>query len=87
MRVISVSVGLPREVVWHGQPVLTSIFKTPVDVDFARQPSISTATSNLTYRFTGASTRRSTPTRQSIMSSGAGSCPRWNCRGEFSART
>jgi MOSC domain-containing protein YiiM len=31
MRVLSVSVGLPREVVWHGQTVLTSIFKTPVD--------------------------------------------------------
>ena len=31
MRVISVSVGLPREVVWHGQKVLTSIFKTPVE--------------------------------------------------------
>ena len=31
MKVVSVSVGLPREVVWHGQRVLTSIFKTPVD--------------------------------------------------------
>ena len=31
MRVESVSVGLPREVVWHGQTVLTSIFKTPVE--------------------------------------------------------
>jgi MOSC domain-containing protein YiiM len=31
MRVVSVSVGLPREVVWHGQTVLTSIFKTPVE--------------------------------------------------------
>jgi MOSC domain-containing protein YiiM len=31
MRVASVSVGLPREVAWRGQTVLTSIFKTPVD--------------------------------------------------------
>jgi MOSC domain-containing protein YiiM len=31
MRVVSVSVGLPREVDWHGQKVLTSIFKTPVN--------------------------------------------------------
>jgi MOSC domain-containing protein YiiM len=31
MRVVSLSVGLPREVEWHGQTVLTSIFKTPVD--------------------------------------------------------
>jgi MOSC domain-containing protein YiiM len=31
MRVVSLCVGLPREVDWHGRPVLTSIFKTPVD--------------------------------------------------------
>ena len=31
MNVVSVSVGLPREVVWRGHSVLTSIFKTPVD--------------------------------------------------------
>jgi MOSC domain-containing protein YiiM len=31
MRVVSLSVGLPREVEWHGQMVLTSIFKKPVD--------------------------------------------------------
>ena len=31
MRVVSLNVGLPREVEWHGRTVLTSIFKTPVD--------------------------------------------------------
>ena len=31
MKVLSLSVGLPREVKWRGQTVLTSIFKTPVD--------------------------------------------------------
>ena len=30
MKVLSVSVGRPREVAWRGQPVQTSIFKTPV---------------------------------------------------------
>lgn len=30
MHVISVNVGQPREVDWHGRPVLTSIWKTPV---------------------------------------------------------
>src|SRR5215204_3988694 len=30
MRVISVNVGLPREVEWHGRRVLTSIWKSPV---------------------------------------------------------
>ncbi len=30
MKIISLSVGLPREVTWHGQPVTTGIFKEPV---------------------------------------------------------
>jgi MOSC domain-containing protein YiiM len=30
MKVISINVGLPREVQWHGKTVLTSIFKAPV---------------------------------------------------------
>ncbi|MBV8050757.1 MAG: MOSC domain-containing protein [Acidobacteriaceae bacterium] len=31
MRVVSVNVGLPREAIWKGKPVQTSIFKEPVD--------------------------------------------------------
>lgn len=31
MRVISVNVGRPRTVLWHGEPVLTSIWKAPVN--------------------------------------------------------
>lgn len=31
MRVVSLSVGLPRAIQWHGQTVTTSIFKTPID--------------------------------------------------------
>lgn len=30
MKVVSVNVGLPREVIWRGESVLTSIFKEPV---------------------------------------------------------
>jgi MOSC domain-containing protein YiiM len=30
MQLISVNVGLPREVLWHGRPVVTGIFKEPV---------------------------------------------------------
>src|SRR5262249_13952029 len=30
MKVVSVSVGLPREIQWKGKPIRTSIFKTPV---------------------------------------------------------
>ena len=31
MRLVSVNVGLPREVEWHGQRVRTSIWKSPVE--------------------------------------------------------
>jgi len=31
VKILSVNCGLPREVVWHGQRVLTSIFKEPVE--------------------------------------------------------
>ena len=30
MTVLSVNVGLPREVLWHGRPVMTGIYKEPV---------------------------------------------------------
>lgn len=30
-KIISLNVGLPREVTWHGQPVTTGIFKEPVE--------------------------------------------------------
>jgi MOSC domain-containing protein YiiM len=31
MKLVSVNCGLPREVVWHGTPVTTSIYKEPVN--------------------------------------------------------
>lgn len=31
MKIVSLNVGRPRIVLWHGQPVLTGIFKEPVD--------------------------------------------------------
>jgi len=31
MKILSVNCGLPREVLWHGNSVTTSIFKSPVD--------------------------------------------------------
>ncbi len=31
MKIVSVNVGLPREVLWHGRPVTTGIFKQPVE--------------------------------------------------------
>ena len=30
MKLASLNLGLPREVVWHGHPVITGIFKQPV---------------------------------------------------------
>jgi MOSC domain-containing protein YiiM len=37
MKLISVNVGLPREVMWHGRSVTTGIFKEPVDGRVAMQ--------------------------------------------------
>jgi len=31
MQLISLNIGLPREVLWHGRPVVTGIFKQPVE--------------------------------------------------------
>ena len=31
MRVLSVNVGLPREVVWRGKPITTAIYEEPVE--------------------------------------------------------
>jgi MOSC domain-containing protein YiiM len=31
MRIVSLNVGLPREVAWHGKPVSTGIWKRPVE--------------------------------------------------------
>lgn len=35
MKLVSLNVGLPREVMWHGRSVLTGIFKQPVKGRFA----------------------------------------------------
>lgn len=35
MRIESVNVGMPREVLWHGRPVTTGIFKTAVEGSIA----------------------------------------------------
>ncbi len=31
MKVVSVNVGLPREVIWKGRSITTGIFKEPVE--------------------------------------------------------
>ena len=35
MQLISVNIGLPRAVIWHGRPVVTGIFKHPVEARVA----------------------------------------------------
>ena len=39
MHVVSVNVGMPREVEWKGRKVLTGIFKSPVAARAAGAPS------------------------------------------------
>ena len=31
MKIVSLNIGLPRDVVWHGRTVSTGIFKTAVE--------------------------------------------------------
>ena len=31
MKIVSLNVGMPRELLWHGRPVVTGIFKEPVE--------------------------------------------------------
>jgi hypothetical protein len=38
VRLISVNVGLPREVTWKGKPVTTAIFKEPVQGPILTMP-------------------------------------------------
>ncbi|HEU4325647.1 MAG TPA: MOSC domain-containing protein [Roseiflexaceae bacterium] len=38
MRLISLNVGLPQEVVWRGKPVVTGIFKAPVSGPLRLEP-------------------------------------------------
>ena len=73
MRVLSVNVGLPREVVWRGKPVTTGIFKEPVAGRVPLARSTSTAIARPTCASTAARTRRSTPIRRSSTSSGRAS--------------
>jgi MOSC domain-containing protein YiiM len=71
VKLLSVNVGMPREVDWHGRLVLTSIFKSPVlgPVRVATLNLVGDEQSDLTMH--GGSIRQSMPTHLSITRSGA----------------
>ena len=48
MKVLSVNVGTPKQYDWMGQPVTTSIFKSPVEGEVRVRPWISPATTSPT---------------------------------------
>ena len=70
MRVLSVNVGLPREVIWRGKSVTTGIYKEPVEGECRSARSTSTAIGRPTYASTAVWTKRSTPTHPSSTNSG-----------------
>ena len=60
IKIVSLNVGLPREVIWHGIKVMTGIFKQPVQGRVAlRKLSLAGATGRLISRFTAEHTRPS----------------------------
>ena len=85
MKLISVNVGLPREIKASGKTVRTSIWKNPV------QGRVRVSTLNLDgdqqsdLTVTEESTKRSIFTRSSIILIGAQSYPRPSCPWESSA--
>ena len=87
MKVVSLSVGLPREVEWDGHTVLTSIFKEPVD----RRLRVSTLNfegdqqSDLTVHGGLAKAVYAYPAEH--YESGAASSLEWSSPGPSSART
>ncbi len=48
MKIVSLNVGLPRDVLWHGHTVTTGIYKYPVEARSRCGDSIWTATARQT---------------------------------------
>jgi MOSC domain-containing protein YiiM len=87
MKLVSVNVGLPREVTWKGKQVSTAIFKEPVqgrvllrtlNLEGDRQADLSVH---------GGADKRSTSIQLSIMTTGGASCQVEISPGAASAKT
>ena len=87
MKIVSVNVGMPREVVWKGMTVWTGIFKEPEDgpVMISELNLAGDRQANLTVH--GGHRRRSTHIPPSTTSIGEMSCRRRRSRGACSVRT
>ena len=71
MHIISVNVGMPRDVLWKGRTVRTAIFKDPdPDAVPSAPDSTSTAMPRPTSPFTAGQTRPSTHTPPSTTMAG-----------------
>jgi MOSC domain-containing protein YiiM len=92
MKVVSINVGLPREVEWRGKIVRTSIFKGPVAgrVRVERLNVEGDRQSDLTVHGGADKAVYAYPAehyRQSTIRSGVRNYPAWIFRGVHSART
>jgi MOSC domain-containing protein YiiM len=83
MKIISVNVGLPREVVWKGMTVQTGIFQYPVDkpVTISKLNLAGDQQVDLTVH------GRESRTLPSTTSTGGGTYERYRSRGASSVRT
>jgi MOSC domain-containing protein YiiM len=87
VQVISVNVGLPREVIWKGVTVQTGIFKDPVDrsVKIKKLNLAGDQQADLTVH--GGAEKAVTRIRPSTTSTGGRSCRTCRSRGASSVRT
>jgi MOSC domain-containing protein YiiM len=83
MKLVSINVGLPREVQWHGKTVLTSISKAPVAGPIAVRRMNVEGDRQSDLEVHGEPTRPPTSTRRSTTHSGAPSFPAWTFPGRF----
>ena len=75
LKLLSINVGMPREVDWHGRLVRTSIFKSPV-LGAVRVATLNLeAMSSQISPCTAGSIRQSMPTHLSTTHSGASKFP------------
>ena len=87
MKIVSVNVGLPREVVWKGTSVQTAIFKEPLAGVIVIGEVNLAVTSRRTSEYMVDQRRPSTLIRPSITTTSGSCCQIYRCPGADLVRT
>src|SRR3981189_909338 len=86
MKILSVNVGLPREVTWQGKVVTTGIFKEPIKGPGMLRRLNLDGDGRPISPFTAVRARRFMRIRRSTTPFGALNCPAWICPGVCSEK-